>query len=63
MRCSIVSDTGEARDPHQIACLFGYGATAVCPHLGYATIRELLQNDKKGNFDGMDFTAAAKNYR
>ncbi|MGI9239278.1 MAG: glutamate synthase large subunit, partial [Verrucomicrobiales bacterium] len=63
MRCSIIADTGEARDPHQIACLFGYGATAICPHLGYATIRELLENDKKGKFEGMDFTAAARNFR
>ena len=63
MRCSIISDTGEARDPHQIACLFGYGATAVCPYLGYATIPEVLQKDKKGVFEGMDFADMAKNYR
>ena len=63
MRCSLIADTGEARDPHQIACLFGYGATAVCPYLGYATIRELLQNDKKGSLEGLDFTQAARNFR
>ncbi|MFT4549768.1 MAG: glutamate synthase domain-containing protein 2/glutamate synthase domain-containing protein 1 [Verrucomicrobiales bacterium] len=63
MRCSLVTDTGEARDPHQIACLFGYGATAVCPHLGYATIREVLQKDKKGVFEGLGFVDLAKNYR
>jgi len=35
LRTSLVVDTGEARDTHQIACLFGFGATAVCPYLGY----------------------------
>jgi len=63
MRCSLIVDTGEARDPHQVACLFGYGATAVCPHLGFETIRELLLNDKKGKFEGIDFTTAANNFR
>ena len=29
MRASLVVETGEARDTHQIACLFGFGATAV----------------------------------
>ena len=37
LRCNanIVVDTGTARDPHQIACLIGYGATAVYPYLAY----------------------------
>jgi glutamate synthase (ferredoxin) len=30
---SIVADTGEARDDHQIAALLGFGADAVCPWL------------------------------
>ncbi|MEM9080844.1 MAG: glutamate synthase large subunit [Verrucomicrobiota bacterium] len=46
LRASLIVETGEARDTHQIACLFGYGATAVCPYLGYATVRSLI-NDKK----------------
>ena len=63
MKCSLVSDTAEARDPHSVAVLFGYGATAVCPYLGYRSIIELLANDKKGRFEGIDYIAAAKNYR
>jgi glutamate synthase (NADPH) large chain len=37
LRCdaNIVVETGTARDPHQIACLIGYGATAVYPYLAY----------------------------
>ncbi|MBV9491412.1 MAG: glutamate synthase subunit alpha, partial [Verrucomicrobia bacterium] len=43
MRCSLIAETGEARDVHQVACLIGYGASAVCPTLAYETIRELLE--------------------
>ena len=46
LRASLVIETGEARDTHQIACLFGYGATAVCPYLGYATARAVLTDEK-----------------
>jgi glutamate synthase domain-containing protein 2/glutamate synthase domain-containing protein 1/glutamate synthase domain-containing protein 3 len=48
MKCSIICDSGEARDVHQIACLIGYGASAVCPYLAYATVRELLEKGKLG---------------
>jgi len=41
MRASIVVETGEVRDVHQIACCFGFGATAICPYLGYSTVRQL----------------------
>jgi glutamate synthase (NADPH/NADH) large chain/glutamate synthase (ferredoxin) len=42
MKASIVCETGEARDTHQLACLIGYGASAVCPYLALETSRELL---------------------
>jgi glutamate synthase domain-containing protein 2/glutamate synthase domain-containing protein 1/glutamate synthase domain-containing protein 3 len=38
MRTSIVADTGEARDIHQIACLIGYGASAISPYLVFQTL-------------------------
>ncbi len=45
LRCksNILVETATARDPHQIACLIGYGATAVYPYLAYKTIIELVQ--------------------
>ncbi|GHC59113.1 glutamate synthase large subunit [Roseibacillus persicicus] len=46
LRTSLIVETGEARDTHQLACLFGYGATAVCPYLGYATARAILKDEK-----------------
>jgi len=44
LRCktNIVVETGSARDPHQIAALIGYGATAVYPYLAYQTIVDLV---------------------
>lgn len=67
LQTSLVVETGEARDTHQIACLFGYGATAVCPYLGYATVRSVLRDEKlaaKHKFDE-DLTPeiAMANYR
>jgi len=46
MRASLVVETGEVRDVHQIACCFGFGATAVCPYLGFATVRQLVAMDQ-----------------
>jgi len=64
MRASLVVETAEARDTHQISCLFGFGATAVCPYLGYATVRQLVANDKKGKLgEGMTAEKAMTNYR
>ncbi len=64
LRTSLVIDTGEARDTHQIACLFGFGATAVCPYLGYSTVRQVVATDTKKKL-GDDITpeVAMTNYR
>jgi glutamate synthase (NADPH/NADH) large chain/glutamate synthase (ferredoxin) len=64
LRASMVVETGEARDTHQIACIFGFGATAVCPYLGYATVRQLVATDNKKKL-GEDMTPenAMANYR
>ena len=64
MRASIVVETAEAKDTHTIAMLFGFGATAVCPYLGYATVRQVVANDSKGKL-GEDMTPekAMTNYR
>ncbi|MFK7852167.1 MAG: glutamate synthase large subunit [Akkermansiaceae bacterium] len=65
MRASLVVETGEARDVHQIACLFGFGATAVVPYLGYATVRQLVTADEGKNKLGeaMSPRKAVTNYR
>ncbi len=43
LRCdaNLIIETGTARDPHHIACLLGFGATAVYPYLAYQTLFDL----------------------
>lgn len=62
LRTAIVVETGEARDVHQLACLIGFGATAVYPYLAYDVIRDLLAS---GKIDKEKFTLekAFENYR
>ena len=45
MRCSIVVETGDVRDAHQLAVLCAYGASAVCPSLAYDTVEALAGAD------------------
>ena len=42
MRASIVAETAEARDVHQVALLIGYGASAVNPYLAFETIGNMF---------------------
>ena len=37
--CSIIADTAQAFSTHHIACLVGYGASAVCPWLALESVR------------------------
>jgi len=45
-RCdaNIIVQTGTARDPHHIAALIGFGATAVYPYLAYRTLDDLIES-------------------
>lgn len=43
-RASIVVESLEPRDTHQIACLIGYGASAVYPYLLYETLDDLISS-------------------
>ncbi|MGH8047479.1 MAG: glutamate synthase large subunit, partial [Chthoniobacterales bacterium] len=58
MRTSVIVETGEARDVHQIACLIGYGASCVNPYLALETVRELVDKGLE-----VDFATAVVNYR
>lgn len=61
LRCGIVAETGEARDVHQLACLIGYGATAVYPWLAYEILRDLHAGGKLD--PKVDLAKACENYR
>jgi glutamate synthase (NADPH/NADH) large chain len=42
--CNLIVETAVARDPHQFACLIGYGASCVYPYLAYASLYEMARN-------------------
>ncbi len=44
LRCdtNIVVESGEVRDPHHMAVLIGFGATAIYPYLAYETLARLV---------------------
>ena len=46
---SLVVETGDARDEHQLACLLAFGADAVCPYLALERIRAA---SKEADLDG-----------
>ncbi len=58
-RASLIVETGEARDIHHIACLVGYGASAVHPYLLFQTLREMCES---GGLN-VSFEEAGRNYR
>ena len=46
LRCSLVADTAQCWSTHHMACLIGYGASAVCPWLTWETTRHWLDHPK-----------------
>ncbi|SFM61178.1 glutamate synthase large subunit [Marinobacter zhejiangensis] len=61
LRCdsNLIVETGWARDPHQFAVLFGFGATAVYPYLAYQVMNDLIRTGEVL----MDPIEAKNNYR
>lgn len=55
-RCdaNLVVETATARNPHEIAVLLGYGATAVYPYLAYEIITDMLRNNTIQETDSGD---------
>ncbi len=61
LRCdsNIIVESGSARDSHQLACLFGFGATAVYPYMAYSVLDDMIRS---GELLG-DPVKAHTNYR
>ena len=57
--CNLVVESGSARDSHHVACLLGFGATAIYPYLAYSVIEDLLN---RGELLG-DPQVCQKNFR
>ena len=58
-KVSLIIETGEARDVHQLCMLIGYGADCINPYLAFASIKELLEN---GKIAQVNFEEAIENY-
>ncbi|MGH8145545.1 MAG: glutamate synthase large subunit [Rhodanobacteraceae bacterium] len=60
-RCHLLVDTGTAFEAHHLACLIGYGATAVCPWLVWQTLQEMQRSGHAKSDDGL--AGLVRNYR
>ncbi|KAB2660860.1 MAG: glutamate synthase subunit alpha, partial [Verrucomicrobia bacterium] len=60
LRCSIVCESGEARDVHHFASLIGFGASAVNPYVAIDTVREGVES---GKYAGITVEKAVANFR
>ena len=60
MKASIIAETGEARDMHQVVTLLGYGASAVNPYLAYSVLQDLVREE---HGEEMPLERALHNYR
>ena len=56
---NLIIETGSARDSHQMACLLGFGATAIYPYLAYSVLTDQLNS---GEILGAP-SVCYKNYR
>jgi len=48
MRASILAEAGDARDVHHLAALIGFGASAVCPYVALASVRDMAEKGELG---------------
>ncbi|HKL25270.1 MAG TPA: glutamate synthase large subunit [Desulfuromonadales bacterium] len=51
-QCSLVVETGEAREVHHFALLVGYGAAAINPYLAFETLQDMLGQRMLATQDG-----------
>ena len=58
-RCSLLVDTSAVWGPHQLALLFGYGATAICPYLALHTAVALGNHEAEQSM--LNFRIAIEN--
>ncbi|MEB3334486.1 MAG: glutamate synthase-related protein [Cyanobacteriota bacterium] len=69
LQASIVVETAQCWSTHHLACLIGYGASAVCPWLAWETTRHWLTHPKtqslieRGKIPALTMEAAQKNVR
>jgi glutamate synthase (ferredoxin) len=69
LQASLVVDTGQCWSTHHFACLFGYGAAAVCPYLALESVRQWWLDTKtqklmeNGRLEAISLDTALNRYR
>lgn len=58
-KVSIIAETSEARDVHQLSMLISYGVDAINPYLVFATLDQAITD---GSLQGMELTEATDRY-
>ena len=58
-RCSLIVESGEAREVHHMALLLGYGAAAINPYLAFETVEDLIA---EGELTDVDLATAIRHY-
>ncbi len=53
-QCSLLDETGEAREVHHFALLLGFGATAINPYLAFETLQDMVNQGLLAGRDGND---------
>ncbi|HEX4760484.1 MAG TPA: glutamate synthase large subunit, partial [Thermoleophilaceae bacterium] len=54
LQAGLVVESGEPREVHHIACLLGYGASAVNPYLAFETLFEMFDHGLLPGVEGAD---------
>ncbi len=60
MKASLVVESGDVHEVHQVACLVGYGASCVSPYVAFHTIHAMV---KRGKLGALTAEQAMANYR
>jgi glutamate synthase (ferredoxin) len=63
LECSIVLETAQAWTTHHFACLFGYGAQAVCPYLALEIVRHSCADNAVMSLVELSNETAQANFR
>ncbi|NEP14205.1 MAG: glutamate synthase large subunit [Symploca sp. SIO2C1] len=69
MKASIIAETAQCWSTHHLACLIGYGASAVCPYLAWESVRNWWADNRtqklmaRGKINSLTIEEAQKNYR
>jgi glutamate synthase (ferredoxin) len=63
LQASIVVEAAQCWATHHFACLFGFGAEAVCPYLAFEIVRHATRDTSVKNVVDLSIEAAQANYK